>query len=135
MPTLDQLEVSLHPGTGGGFQIGTGLGLEFTTESAEQLIDIFDFSELDEIPRLMREGRFRYPTRAPRGTGNASVRLLVFIDERGRVTVEEVLEYTHREFIEPVRTMAESSRFSVPLRGGEPVRSKYEWVIQVPLER
>jgi hypothetical protein len=106
--------------------------VDFSTESAGDLEQLFGFSELDEIPRLTREGPFRYPTNAPRGRGEAFVRLLVIIDRGGRVSVERTVDFSHREFVEPARRMAESSRFSTPTRNGEPVRSRYEWPIRIP---
>ena len=59
MPTLDQLEVSLNPGTG-DLSIGAGLGIrvDFSTESAEQLEQIFDFGDLDEILELFEKDAF-----------------------------------------------------------------------------
>lgn len=135
MPSLEQLEVSLNPGTG-DLSIGAGLGMkvDFSTESVDQLEQLFGFGELDEIPRLVREGRFRYPPNSPRGRGEAFVRLLVYVEKDGRVSVQKVVDYSHREFIDAAKRMAEGSRFSTPTRDGQPVRSKYEWPIRIPLK-
>ena len=135
MPTLEQLEVSLNPGTG-DLSIGAGLGMtvDFSTESVDQLEQLFGFGELDEIPRLVREGRFRYPPNSPRGRGEAFVRLLVYVEKDGRVSVQKVVDYSHREFIDAAKRMAEGSRFSTPTRNGQAVRSKYEWPIRIPLQ-
>jgi len=132
MPTLEQLEVSLNPGTGGDLSLGIGLGIDFGTESVDQLEQLFGFGELDEIPRLVREGRFTYPTNSPRGRGEALVRLLVFVEADGRISVQKIVDYSHQEFVEPARRMAEGSRFSPPMRNGVAVRSKYEWPIRIP---
>ena len=80
MPTLDQLEIALNPGTG-DLRVGSGLGMavDFSTESVDQMEQLFGFGELDEIPRLVREGRFRYPPNSPRGRDEAYVRLCTFI--------------------------------------------------------
>ena len=135
MPSLEQLEVSLNPGAG-DLSLGAGLGLaiDFSTESADQLEKIFGFGELDEIPRLIREGRFRYPPNAPRGRGEAFIRLLVFVEADGRISVQKVVDYSHKEFIDAARHMAEGSRFSAPTRNGVAVRSRYEWPIRIPLQ-
>ena len=134
MPTLEQLEVSLNPGTG-DLSIGRGLGMavDFSTESLDQMEQLFGFGELDEIPRLVREGRFRYPPNSPRGRGEAFVRLLVYVEKDGRVSVQKVIDFSHREFIDAATRMAQDSRFSSPTRRGEAVRSKYEWPIRIPL--
>lgn len=133
MPTLDQLEVSLNPGTG-DLSIGAGLGMrvDFSAESVEQLEQIFDFGDLDEIPRIIREGRFRYPPNSPRGQGEAFVRVLVHINKDGRVKVQKVADFSHSEFVNAVTSMAEDSRFTSPMRNGKKVRSKYEWTIRIP---
>ncbi|MEC7274459.1 MAG: energy transducer TonB [Verrucomicrobiota bacterium] len=133
MPNLDQLEVSLNPGTG-DLSIGAGLGIkvDFSAESAEQLEQIFDFGDLDEIPRIIREGRFRYPPNSPRGQGEAFVRVLVHIDKDGRVKLKKVADFSHGEFVNAVTSMAEDSRFTSPMRNGKTVRSKYEWTIRIP---
>jgi len=134
MPTLEQLEVALNPGTGGDMSLDIGIGINFSTESADQLEKLFGFGELDEIPRLMREGRFRYPPNSPRGRGEGLVRLLVYVESDGRISVQEVIDYSHKEFIEAAKRMAEGSRFSPPIRKGQAVRSRYEWAIRIPLK-
>lgn len=134
MPTLDQLEVSLNPGTGGDLSLGLTLGFDFSTESADQLEQLFGFGELDEVPRLVREGRFRYPPNAPRGRGEAFVRVLVHVKKDGRVAVQRVIDFSHQELIDAARRMAEDSRFSAPMRNGQPVLSKYEWTLRIPLQ-
>lgn len=133
-PTLEQLEVSLNPGTGGQIGIDLAIDLDIATESAEQLEELFGFGELDDIPHLVREGRFRYPPNAPRGRGEAFVRLLVYVEKDGRISVQKVIDYSHKEFIEAAQHMAEGSRFSTPLRKGQAVRSRYEWPIRIPLK-
>jgi protein TonB len=135
MPTLDQLEIALNPGTGGDLSFDVGVSLDLSTESAEQLEQLFGFGELDEVPHLVREGRFRYPSNSPRGRGEAYVNLLIYVEADGRISVQKVLDYSHREFVEAAKRMAESSRFSPPMRHGQAVRSKYEWPIRIPLSR
>jgi protein TonB len=133
-PTLEQLEVSLNPGTGGDIGIDLAINLDVATESADQLEELFAFGELDDIPRLVREGRFRYPPNSPRGRGEAIVRLLVYVEKDGRISVQKVVESSHKEFILPAKHMAEGSRFSPPLRNGQAVRSQYVWPIRIPLK-
>lgn len=133
MPTLEQLEIGLNPSTGGGLSLGIGVDFNFETESIDQIEKLFGFGDLDEVPRLVREGRFRYPPNAPRGRGEGYVRLLVYVEVDGRISVQKVIEYSHKEFIEAAKRMAEGSRFSPPMRKGQAVRSRYEWPIRVPL--
>ena len=134
MPTLEQLEVSLNPGTGGPLSLGIAIGFDFSTESMEQLEEIFGFGELDELPRLLNENLpFRYPSNAPRGRGNAFVDLLIIIDRDGRVRVEDVYDFSHRELLQSARQHVERFRFSTPIRKGKPVSAKYRWRLEIPL--
>lgn len=133
-PTLEQLEISLNPGVGSETGIDLGIDFDLSMESAEQLEELFGFGDLDAIPQLVREGRFRYPPNPPRGRGEAFVRLLVYVEKDGRISVQKIVDYSHKEFIEPARRMAQGSRFSPPLRNGEAVRSRYEWPIRIPLK-
>ena len=122
MPTLDQLELSLNPGTG-DLSIGAGLGIrvDFSAESAEQLEQIFEFGDLNEIPRRIRDGHFRHPPNSPRGQGKASVRMLIHINEDGRASVQKVLDYSHSEFINAAKNAMEDSRWTPPMRNGKKV--------------
>ncbi|NBB80806.1 MAG: hypothetical protein GVY36_15380 [Verrucomicrobia bacterium] len=134
MPTMEQLELSLNPGTGGPLGLDIGIGFDFSTESTEQLETIFGFGELDEMPRLLNENLpFRYPPNAPRGRGNAFVDLLIIIDRDGRVRVEDVYDFSHRELLQAARQHVERFRFSTPIRQGEPVSAKYRWRLEIPL--
>lgn len=133
MPTLEQLEVSLDPGTG-DLSLGAGLGLavDFSTESPDQLVQIFGFGELDELPQLLRRLKIRFPPNFPRRLKKGYVRLLIHIDIDGRVSVQKVIDYSHIEFVEPIKSaVIRSARYSPPMRNGVPVRSRYEWLIGI----
>lgn len=132
MPSLEQLELSLNPGTGGDLRIDNAFQFDLSTESAEEMIRLFGFDELDEIPRLVREGRPNSQQSAEfqrlmRRQGTKQVILLVALDERGVISVVDVVNYTHAALIPAAKQAAESSRFSPPMRNGVPVRAKYTW--------
>lgn len=57
MPTLEQMELVLNPGTAADLSLELGLDLNFQTESADQLIDLFGFDQLDQVPSVTRYGR------------------------------------------------------------------------------
>lgn len=134
MPTLDQLDLALNPGTGGNLGIAVGLGFDFETESAIEMMDLFGFEDLDEIPRVVRPGRVEYPANLRRQKVEGYVRLLVIIDQSGRVTVSDVEEFSHRDFVDPARRGAEATRFSPPTRNGQPVRARYLWNLKFELQ-
>lgn len=135
MPTLEQMELVLNPGTGGDQSLELGLDLNLQTESAQQLIDLFGFDELDQVPHVTRRGRIKYPSALQRRRVGGYVELLIFIDVSGRVEVQEVLSYSHREFIAPAKAGAAATRFSPPVRNGQPVRAKYSWKIEFRVDR
>lgn len=135
LPNLEQLEISLNPGTGGDFTISVGLDLDFQTESAEQMMDLFGFEELDQYPQIVRERGIIYPRGFRPSRGVAQAKLLITVDTEGRVHVDEVLECSHRELIPAILAMAKGTRFSKPLKNGQPVRATYEWPLIIPLGR
>lgn len=134
MPPLEQLEVSLQPGTGGVLAVGSGLDLNFEVESGRALLDLFDFAELDEIPHITRTGRVSYPADLRRAGVEGYVRLLVIIEKDGSVAVQEVLDFSDAAFVAPAVRGAEASRFTSPQRGGEAVRARYTWMIEFTLD-
>lgn len=134
MPTLEQLDLALNPGTGGNLGIATELGINLDTDSVGEIMDLFNFEDLDEIPRVVRPGRIEYPPNLRRQRVEGYVRLSIIIDETGRVTVTEVADFSHRDFVDPARRGAEASRFSPPTRNGKPVRARYSWRLNFELE-
>ena len=78
MPTLEQMELVLNPGTGADLSLELGLDLNFQTESADQLIDLFGFDQLDQVPSVTRYGRIHYPSALQRCRVGGYVELLIF---------------------------------------------------------
>ncbi|CAA6679999.1 MULTISPECIES: TonB family protein [unclassified Lentimonas] len=135
MPSLEQLELSLNPGIGGELTIGDSLDFNFQVESAEQLMSRYGFDDLDEVPHVTRHGRIQYPVQLQRRRVEGYVQLLVFIDPSGRVDVQEVLNYSHKDFVAPAKAGAAATRFSPPIRNGQAVSAKYSWRIEFSLNR
>ncbi len=133
MPSLDQLEIALNPGTGGQIRVGMGDGFNFAIETVEDLRDLFDFGELDSVPHVVRAGSIEYPPALRRAGTEGFVNLVVIIDQNGGVQVDEVLDYSHRAFVQAAVRGAQNTRFSVPRRNGEPVRARYLWPIRFSL--
>ena len=130
MPSLEQLELSLSPGTGGDLTISDGLDFNFEVESAEEIMSRYGFDDLDQVPHVIRRGRIQYPVQLLRRRVEGYVKLLVFIDPSGRVDVQEVLSYSHQEFVQPAKSGASATRFSKPTRNGQAVSAKYSWRIE-----
>lgn len=132
MPSLEQLELSLNPGLGGDLSFDSSLQLDLSTESVEAMSRLFGFDELDEVPRLVRQGRPKVQQSAEfqrliRRQGTKQVVLEVTLSPQGVVTVQNVRSATHEALIPAAKQAAESSRFSAPTRNGRAVRARYVW--------
>lgn len=132
--SLSQLDVALNLGTGnamaGAFNF-EGFGLD-ASDTADDL-QIFDIQDLDQVPRMIQQGQFVYPAELRRARVSGSVSLVVIINERGGVTVEEVAEGRVRQFVESATRFAETSRFEPPMKNGEPVRARYTFPVRFSL--
>lgn len=131
-PTLEQLELSLNPGLGGDLSFDSRIDLNFETESTEELSRLFGFDELDEVPRLVRQGRPKQQQSAEfqrlmRRPGRKEVVLEVAVSAQGIVSVRGVQSATHEALIPAAKQAAESSRFSEPMRNGKSVGAQYIW--------
>lgn len=89
---------------------------------------------LDKMPGLIRMGSLKYPHELKKARVEGSVVLLILIDERGRVVVDQVLQASHRAFIQPAIEAAEASLFEPPLKDGKPVRSYYKLPFRFSLD-
>lgn len=86
---------------------------------------VFDLHDLDRNPSVLKRGRLRYPSNLKRLGLEGEVRLLIQIDEKGRVKVLEVVSSTHPDFVRPSREAAENSVYEPPRRNGEVVKVQF----------
>ncbi len=86
---------------------------------------VFALHELDRTPNVLKRGTLRYPSLLKRRGVEGEVKLLIQIDETGRVKVLEVVSSTHPDFIEPSKKAAEGSTYEPPQRNGEPVKVQF----------
>jgi hypothetical protein len=68
---------------------------------------VFNLHELDRNPNIIKRGVLRYPPQLKRKGLEGEVKLLIQIDENGKVKVLEVVSYSHPDFIEPSKKAAE----------------------------
>lgn len=132
MPTLEMLELSLNPGLGGDLSLDSSIDFDIATETVDELSQLFGFDELDQIPKLMRQGRPKMQQSAEfqrlmRRQADRKVVLEVTLSEQGVVKVQNVQSATHEALIPAATQAAEGSRFSPPKRNGKPVRARYTW--------
>ena len=86
---------------------------------------VFNLHELDRNPNIIKRGVLRYPPQLKRKGLEGEVKLLIQIDEKGKVKVLEVVSYTHPDFIEPSKKAAEGSIYEPPQRNGEEVKVQF----------
>lgn len=86
---------------------------------------LFEISELDRVPNLIRSGTLNYPPEFLRSRTEGYVVLLVVVDPNGRVKVSRVLQSTHPEFSRAATHAAESSLYEKPRKGGVAVSASY----------
>ncbi|MFA5257346.1 MAG: energy transducer TonB [Opitutales bacterium] len=123
---LTQMDMNITTGIGdaiaGAFP-GNGFGMSGGDSAAE--LSIFELSELDRIPRLLRGAKPVYPHKMLQERVCGFVRLRVMIDTEGRVSVREVMEATNSEFEQAAVEAATKLIYEVPTRDGKPVNTQF----------
>lgn len=126
-PPLDltQLELALNPGIGDAMAGAFGFsGFDVQPDAVEDM-QIFSLKDLDEKPQLLQGVAPIYPHELKRERIKGVVKLLVLVDESGRVNVMRVVNSTHPSFENPARDAAEKFKYSPPMKDGRPVKTKY----------
>jgi len=86
---------------------------------------VFSMHDLDRNPAVLKRGSLVYPSHLRRKGLEGEVKLLVQINEQGRVKVLETVSSTHPDFVEPSRKAAEGSVYEPPSRNGKPVKVEF----------
>jgi len=86
---------------------------------------VFSMHDLDRNPAVLKRGSLVYPSHLRRKGLEGEVKLLVQINEQGRVKVLETVSSTHPDFIAPSRKAAEGSVYEAPTRNGKPVKVEF----------
>jgi periplasmic protein TonB len=108
---------SLVVGIPSGAQIGDG-------EKARKAL-VFSLEQLDSIPRLRKGVKPHYPRQLLAAHIEGLVRMLVLLDERGRVSVQKVLEADREEFEQSAIEAAEGFVYDPPTKNGKPVNTEF----------
>jgi TonB family protein len=86
---------------------------------------VFAMHELDKNPAVIKRGSLIYPSHLRRKGLEGEVKLLVQINETGRVKVLETVSATHPDFVDASRKAAEASVYEPPTRNGKPVKVQF----------
>jgi periplasmic protein TonB len=132
--SLSQMELAMNPGIGdamaGAFAF-EGFGVQ---PDAVGDLQIFDVADLDEAPRRTKSVLPVYPPELKKARVQGEVTLILIIDATGRPSVEKVLEFTKREFVQAAVTAAEQCLYEPPKKDGQAVRARYSLRIPFRLQ-
>jgi len=121
--SLDQLEVSLNPGTGGALS-GDFAMPDFGDVNQEDLgtSDVFNLDEVDSPPRAATQVKFTYPRKARRRNITGVVKIEYIVDENGKVADVTIVESPSEILSEATAEAIRDVRFSPATKGGRPVK-------------
>ncbi len=121
--SLDALVAAINPGSGGagGFDIGLP-GMDAGSAGQISLEDVFDSTDLDQVPRPLGQPRPRIPARFTRA--GMSWRVVVTMEIGTDGSVERIInvDSPHPELVEPISDAVRSLKYQVGTKGGRPVR-------------
>lgn len=101
-------------------------------QSLEVNWDAFSINELDKLPTLLTPLHVVFPkSLSRRGIDSVLIKLDVMIDEHGQVSLIEVAENPYPELKPEIDNLVRNSRFSSPEKGGEPVRARFIWPVEI----
>lgn len=132
---LSQLDVALNPGVGDALSLGFSLDSFNMQPNTTELMQIFELSDLDEVPRRLSVVQPVYPFQYKRDGIEGEVRLIVLINEQGNVESATVESSSHRAFEQPAIEAVLKWKFTAPTKNGKPVRAKYIQPIPFRLRR
>ena len=94
--------------------------------------DAFALNDLDALPTLLTPLRAVFPkSLTRRGIHSALVKLDVLIDERGQVTLVDVVENPYPELNSEIQKIVRNSRFTAPRKNNTTVRARFIWPIDI----
>ena len=126
---LDQLDITLAPGTGDALAIGLAdPSLVAEHDVVSEIQEIFTFEDLAQAPRAVYLPRFDFPRALIRkGINSGTLVIQVLIDENGKTTVEKIISSTQPDLTEPAKRLAARARFSIPKIEGKAVKVRGQW--------
>lgn len=96
--------------------------------------DAFSLNQLDGLPSLLTNVKAKIPKSLSRqGINKFVVKLDVFIDEDGRVSLINITENPYPELTPEINRIVKQSRFSSPKKDGKKVRARFIWPIEFKL--
>lgn len=127
---LDQLEMALDPGMGGGggdfgnavARLGGGPGHTAADEAGAAAESVFSIADLDQPPRATYQPAPDYPSDLKRKKVAGTVYVLFLVDGGGRVACPIVQKSTNQALEQPALQAVKRWRFEPGKRNGQTVQ-------------
>ncbi len=119
--SLDQLDITLNPGTGGSLMGDFGMP-DFKTLK-EMSTSFLDFSQLDQNPRPIGVFGFNFPRRLLKEPANGRIVLLIKLSSEGKVLDVELSSSNLPRFNDFVMKEVRGWKFTPPTQDGKPVNA------------
>lgn len=96
--------------------------------------DTFSLEQLDKAPILLTKVKTKVSKKLSRklhleGVDRFVVKLDIFIDETGRVSLVDIVQNPYPEMISKISNIVKNTRFSPPKKEGVAVRTRFIWPI------
>lgn len=124
--SLDQLNIVINAGDGGGFALGGDLNFNMMSDgngSGTNLV--FEVNDLDELPRPVRQVKMNPPSEFIRERRDGLVKLEILIDEQGKTRVLKVVDSSSPNLDYSAIEAAEQWLWTPPKKNGKSVRARY----------
>lgn len=106
--------------------------IENSLNIESQTKTLFSFEELSQPPRYLSLPELHYPSELRRrGIREGEVSMLIVINEKGKAKVLEVLSSTHLRFNAEAIRLVEQASFTIPMKDGQPTRTKGKWTLKI----
>jgi protein TonB len=120
--SLDQLDIALHPGTGGNLQ-GDFAMPSFASLKELGTESFLDFSQLDQTPRPVGVFGFNFPRRLLREPARGRIVLLIKLSHAGEVLDVQIDSSNLPRFDDFVVGEVKGWKFTPPTKNGQPVNA------------
>ncbi len=95
-------------------------------------VEVFSLDMLDKIPRRIDNTQIVYPKQMLNRGIEGKVKLMVIIDETGRLSVEQVLQATNNFFKECAIAAVSQFVYEAPTRSGKAVKARF--ILPIPFK-
>ena len=120
--SLDQLDITLNPGTGGSLMGDFGMP-DFKSLKDMASESFLDFSQLDQTPRPIGVFGFNFPRRLLKEPANGRIVLLIKLSAQGKVLDVEISSSNLPRFDDFVMKEVRGWKFTPPTKDGKAVNA------------